>query len=84
MSVFRETKVAGLRTDDFVSKQVFYTSKDGTRIPMFITHHKDFKQDGTAPAIQYGYVSHLSLGVLLFFFSFGELSCAIGFINLFR
>lgn len=56
MSCFRVTQLGGLNPDDFISKQVFYTSKDGTRVPMFITHHKDFKQDGTAPALQYGYV----------------------------
>ncbi|KAG0144673.1 hypothetical protein CROQUDRAFT_47007 [Cronartium quercuum f. sp. fusiforme G11] len=55
LSVFRKTELAGLNPDDFVSEQVFYNSKDGTRIPMFITHHKDFKRDGTAPALQYGY-----------------------------
>lgn len=34
---------------------VFYTSKDGTRVPMFITKPADVKSDGTAPAILYGY-----------------------------
>lgn len=34
--------------------KVWYTSKDGTRVPMFIVRHKDTKFDGTAPAIQYG------------------------------
>lgn len=52
---FRKTLLGGLNSNDFVSKQVFYESKDGTRVPMFIVHLKDFKQDGTAPAIQYGY-----------------------------
>ncbi|WAR60676.1 hypothetical protein PtB15_9B615 [Puccinia triticina] len=52
---FRKTQISGLNSDDFVSKQVFYKSKDGTKVPMFIVHRKDFKQDGTAPAIQNGY-----------------------------
>ena len=39
----------------FETKQVFYTSKDGTRIPMFITHRKGVKLDGTNPTILYGY-----------------------------
>jgi len=41
--------------DDFVSKQVFYTSKDGTRIPMMITHKKGLELDGKNPTLLYGY-----------------------------
>ena len=55
LSTYRTTKVAGIDPNDFVSEQVFYTSKDGTKIPMFITKHKLCKNDGTAPVIQYGY-----------------------------
>ena len=40
---------------DFVSEQIFYTSKDGTKIPMIITHHKDTKLDGSNPTMLYGY-----------------------------
>lgn len=40
---------------DFITKQVFYRSKDGTRIPMFVTYKKGTKLDGTAPAQLYGY-----------------------------
>jgi prolyl oligopeptidase len=39
----------------FEVKQVFYTSKDGTRVPMFITHKKGIKLDGTNPTLLYGY-----------------------------
>ncbi|CAH7685060.1 prolyl endopeptidase [Phakopsora pachyrhizi] len=55
LSVFREIQLDGLRAQDFVSEQVFYKSKDGTQVPMFLTYLKNFKKDGTAPALQYGY-----------------------------
>ena len=41
--------------DDFESKQVFYTSKDGTKIPMIITYKKGVKLNGKNPTILYGY-----------------------------
>lgn len=40
---------------DYVSKQVFYPSKDGTKIPMIITHKKGVKYNGKNPTILYGY-----------------------------
>jgi prolyl oligopeptidase len=39
----------------YATERVFATSKDGTRVPMFITHRKDLKKDGTNPAMLYGY-----------------------------
>ena len=39
----------------YTSKQVFYTSKDGTKIPMIITHKKGILLDGKNPTILYGY-----------------------------
>lgn len=41
--------------DDYVSKQIFYTSKDGTKVPMIITHKKGLKLDGKNPTILYSY-----------------------------
>tara|TARA_R110000823_G_scaffold159218_7_gene290626 strand:+ start:61825 stop:63987 length:2163 start_codon:yes stop_codon:yes gene_type:complete len=41
--------------ENFESHQVFYTSKDGTKIPMIITHKKGLKMDGKNPTILYGY-----------------------------
>jgi prolyl oligopeptidase len=40
---------------DFVSEQIFYTSKDGTKIPMIITHKKGVKKSGKNPTMLYGY-----------------------------
>jgi prolyl oligopeptidase len=42
-------------TADFVTEQVFYTSKDGTRVPMYITHRRDMARDGNQPLLLYGY-----------------------------
>src|SRR2546430_15506067 len=39
----------------YETRQVFYTSKDGTRVPMFITHKKGIKLDGSNPTYLYGY-----------------------------
>ena len=41
--------------DDYEVKQIFYTSKDGTRVPMFLAHKKGLKLDGTNPTLLYGY-----------------------------
>lgn len=41
--------------DDYESKQVFYTSHDGTKVPMMISYKKGIKLDGKNPTILYGY-----------------------------
>lgn len=52
-----EYKKAGVEFDPsrFESKQVFYTSKDGTKIPMIITHKKGIELNGKNPTLLYGY-----------------------------
>lgn len=52
--VYEKPKV-DFNSDLYESKQVFYTSKDGTKIPMIITHKKGLKLDGTNPTMLYGY-----------------------------
>lgn len=42
-------------TEAYTSKQIFYTSKDGTKIPMITTHKKGIELDGTHPTMLYGY-----------------------------
>lgn len=41
--------------DDYISEQVFFTSKDGTKVPMMISYKKGLKKDGKNPTILYGY-----------------------------
>lgn len=54
VSVFRAPQIAA-DTSRFVTRQVFYTSKDGTRVPMYITHRRDLQINGDAPTMLYGY-----------------------------
>lgn len=53
-SLIREAKV-DFDPNHFVTRQVFFRSKDGTRVPMFITHKKGLKLDGANPTYLYGY-----------------------------
>ena len=53
-SVFREPKIAA-DTTPYETRQVFYRSKDGTRVPMYITQRKGAPRDGKAPTLLYGY-----------------------------
>ena len=51
---FRRSAVK-FNPDDYETSQVFYTSRDGTRIPMFLCHRKGLQKDGTNPVLLYGY-----------------------------
>ncbi|MCH5373859.1 MAG: prolyl oligopeptidase family serine peptidase, partial [Planctomycetes bacterium] len=53
-TVFRRPEVA-FDPSDYETRQVFFESKDGTRVPMFITHRRDLKPDGNCRTILYGY-----------------------------
>ncbi|KAA1162016.1 prolyl oligopeptidase family serine peptidase [Pseudoalteromonas distincta] len=52
--VYRKSAI-DFNSDDYTSEQVFYTSKDGTKIPMVITYKTGIKLDGSNPTILYGY-----------------------------
>ncbi|PKA82981.1 prolyl oligopeptidase [Ulvibacter sp. MAR_2010_11] len=52
--LFRKSTI-DFNPEEYESKQVFYNSKDGTKIPMIITHKKGLKLDGKNPTILYGY-----------------------------
>jgi len=52
--LFRQAKVK-FSPDDYEVSQVFYKSKDGTRVPMFLSHKKGLKRDGSNPTLLYGY-----------------------------
>ncbi|MDJ0691316.1 MAG: prolyl oligopeptidase family serine peptidase [Xenococcaceae cyanobacterium MO_188.B32] len=53
-TLFRQPKV-DFNPEDYQTQQVFYRSKDGTKIPMFITYQKGLKLDGNNPTYLYGY-----------------------------
>lgn len=53
-SVFRQPTIA-FNPEDYETQQAFYPSKDGTPIPMFITHKKGIVLDGSHPTLLYGY-----------------------------
>lgn len=52
---FRTAEIPEFNPADYETKQVFYESKDGTRVPMFIVHKKGIKLDGKNPTLLYGY-----------------------------
>jgi prolyl oligopeptidase len=53
-TLFREPRV-DFTPAGYETRQVFYRSKDGTRVPMFLTHRRGLKLDGTNPTLLYGY-----------------------------
>jgi len=54
-TLFREPEIPGFKSADYETKQLFYPSKDGTKVPMFIVHKKGLKLDGNNPTLLYGY-----------------------------
>jgi prolyl oligopeptidase len=54
-ALFRAAEIKGFDPKNYETRQVFYNSKDGTRVPMFLTYRKGLKQDGSNPTLLYGY-----------------------------
>ena len=54
-TVFRTVDIPGFKPENYETKQVFYNSKDGTRVPMFLVYRKGLKLDGNNPTLLYGY-----------------------------
>jgi len=54
-TVFRSPEIPGFSEGAYETRQVFFNSKDGTRVPMFLTYRKGMKLDGTNPLLLYGY-----------------------------
>ncbi|KAF9311558.1 hypothetical protein BG003_007285 [Podila horticola] len=55
LSVFKKAEVKNFDGDLFETKQIFFESKDGTRVPMFVSHKKGLVLDGSNPLYLYGY-----------------------------
>jgi prolyl oligopeptidase len=53
-TLFRQPEV-DFKPQDYTIKQIFYRSKDGTQVPMFIVHKKEIQLDGSNPTYLYGY-----------------------------
>ncbi len=53
--VFRQAELPGFDATAYEVRQVFVTSKDGTKVPMFLTHKKGLTLDGSNPTLLYGY-----------------------------
>jgi prolyl oligopeptidase len=54
-TVFRQPRIEGFDAGQYETRQVFFASKDGTRVPMFLTYRKGLKLDGSNPTFLYGY-----------------------------
>lgn len=53
--IYKKPNIKGVNLDDYVTEQVFFNSKDGTKIPMFLTHKKGIKLNGNNPTLLYAY-----------------------------
>ncbi|KAG8065742.1 hypothetical protein GUJ93_ZPchr0004g40531 [Zizania palustris] len=82
MNIYREISVAGFDRTEFEAEQVFYPSKDGTKIPMFVVSKKNIVLDGSHPTLLYGYggfgmnmTPHFSVPRIVLMRNLGFVSC---------
>jgi len=54
-TLYRTPEIPDFKATDYETKQVFFNSKDGTRVPMFLVYKKGLKLDGNNPTVLYGY-----------------------------
>jgi len=54
----KQQPVPGYDASNYITERVWVPARDGTKIPVSLVHHKDFKRDGTAALLQYGYGSY--------------------------
>ncbi|XP_062874604.1 prolyl endopeptidase-like [Trichomycterus rosablanca] len=54
-TIFRQVEVKGVEPSDYQTSQVFYPSKDGTKIPMFLVHARGIEKNGSHPVFLHGY-----------------------------
>ena len=54
-TVFKAPEIKGFKPSDYAVEQLFYKSKDGTRVPLFMISKKGLKRDGNNPTLLYGY-----------------------------
>src|SRR5690606_36638327 len=50
--------VIGYDASQYVTERIWATARDGTKVPVSLVHHKDFKRDGKAALLQYAYGSY--------------------------
>jgi prolyl oligopeptidase len=60
--VFRSPEISGFKPENYETKEVFYTSKDGTRGPMFLVYRRGLKLDGNNPTLLWGYGGFNDIG----------------------
>lgn len=54
-NLLKRAEIKGFNPDDYVTEQVFFESKDGTKVPMFLTYKKGLEKNGKNPVYLYGY-----------------------------
>ena len=54
-TMFRAVEIPGYNPSNYETEQIFYQSKDGTRVPMFLVHKKGIQRDGNNPTLLSGY-----------------------------